>query len=189
MSDTETKKTQQNGAEMKKDEGATNGTSTAPAEPQKALSELEKARAERDEYLAGWQRAKADFSNAQKRHVEDMKAFRAVANEALIEELLPVLQSFEMAFSNKEAWEKADKGWRAGVEYIYTQLRGVLETNGLKELNPMGQKFDVGLHEAVKYQPADDASKEGTVLSVIEKGYTLGGKLVKPAKVVVAGKE
>lgn len=186
MSDTETKKTS---VEMGKDEGATKDAATAPAESQKALSELDKAKAERDEYLAGWQRAKADFSNAQKRHAEDLKAFRAIANEGLIEELLPVLQSFEMAFSNKEAWEKADKGWRAGVEYIYTQLRGVLESNGLKEVNPIGQKFDVGLHEAVKYQPTDDASKEGVVLSVVEKGYTLGGKLVKPAKVVVAGKE
>ncbi len=155
-------------------------------EPKKELTELEKALAERDEYLAGWQRAKADFANAKKRHEESMKEYRVVANESLIEELLPVLQSFEMAFSNKEAWEKADKNWRAGVEYIYNQLKGVIEQNGVKELNPIGQKFDPAVHEAMKYEATDDKSKEGTIISVIEKGYLLGSKLIRPAKVVVA---
>jgi molecular chaperone GrpE len=155
-------------------------------EPKKELTELEKALNERDEYLAGWQRAKADFSNAKKRWEEEIKSYRTVANEGLIEELLPVLQSFEMAFSNKEAWEKADKNWRSGVEYIYGQLRGVIEQNGVKELNPIGEKFDPAIHEAMKYEPVEDKSKFGTVISVIEKGYILGSKLIRPAKVVVA---
>lgn len=156
------------------------------AEPKKELSEIEKIKAERDEYLAGWQRAKADFANFKKQNEAMMKEYRVMANEGLIEELLPVLQSFEMAFSNKEAWEKADKNWRAGVEYIYGQLKGILEQNGLREINPMGEKFDHSKHEAVKYEPAEDASKAETVTKVIEKGYMLGAKLIKPAKVIVA---
>src|SRR5262245_18161933 len=87
---------------------------------------IDKIKAERDEYLAGWQRAKADFANHKKQTEAMMQEFRTMANEGLIEELLPVLSSFEMAFANKAAWEKADKGWRSGVEYIYNQIKGVL---------------------------------------------------------------
>ncbi len=160
-------------------------------EPQEntELSELDKVKAERDEYLAGWQRSKADFANAKKRFDDDMKAFRAMANEGLIEELLPVLSSFEMAFANKEAWEKADKNWRTGVEYIYTQIKSVLEQNGLKEINPIGEKFDYTKHEAIEHEAVIDSAKENTVTRVIEKGYILGGKLIKPAKVVVGEKK
>lgn len=148
--------------------------------------ELEKVTGERDEYLNGWQRAKADFANARKRMDEEMSAYRKLANEGLIEELIPVLQSFEMAFANKEAWEKADKNWRSGVEYIYSQLKSVLDQNGLKELNPHGEAFDPMVHEAVSFEKTEDASKAGTIVSVTEKGYMLGTKLMKPPKVVVA---
>ncbi|HVY55169.1 MAG TPA: nucleotide exchange factor GrpE, partial [Thermodesulfobacteriota bacterium] len=97
-------------------------------------TEIDKIKAERDEYLAGWQRAKADFANHKKQTEAMMKEFRTMANEGLVEELLPVLSSFEMAFANKAAWEKADRNWRSGVEYIYGQLKGVLDQNGLKEV-------------------------------------------------------
>ena len=152
-------------------------------------TELERVTAERDEYLAGWQRAKADFVNSKKRTEEMMREFRLLANEGLIEELLSVLQSFEMAFANRETWEKADKNWRTGVEHIYNQLKGILEQNALKEINPLGQKFDHLVHEAVRYEPdVTDKNTDGTVTNVLEKGYTLGGKLIRPAKVVVAEK-
>lgn len=147
--------------------------------------ELEKALQERDEYLAGWQRAKADFANAKKRMDETMKEYRVMANEGLIEEILPVLQSFEMAFANKEAWEKADKNWRSGVEYIYTQLKGVVEQNGLKEINPLGEVFDPMTHEAVSFEKTDDGKQAGKIIKVVEKGYMLAGKLIRPAKVIV----
>ncbi len=157
-------------------------TETIQRTPQ---TELEKVTAERDEYLAGWQRAKADFANNKKRTEEMMREFRTMANEGLIEELLSVLQSFEIAFASKDVWEKADKNWRTGVEHIYSQLRGILEQNGLKEVLPMGEKFDPMRDEAVRFEKAD-ISKAGTILQVIEKGYMLGSKLIKPAKVVVA---
>lgn len=148
-------------------------------------SEIETLRAERDEYLNGWQRAKADFANAKKQHEAALKEYRTMANEGLIEEILPVLQSFEIAFGNKEAWEKVDKNWRAGVEYIYTQLKTVVEQNGLEAVSPQGLIFDPMLHEAVRFEVTDDAKKANTISAVIEKGYKLGGKLIKPAKVVV----
>ena len=162
----------------------TEASSDATADTANAL-DIEKLMAERDEYLAGWQRAKADFANAKKRMEETMVEFRSMANEGLIEELLPVLSSFEMAFANKAAWEKDDKNWRMGVEHIYSQMKGVLAANGLKEIDPVGQRFDHNLHEAVRHDPVDDASKSDAVLSVVEKGYMLGTKLIRPAKVVV----
>jgi len=148
-------------------------------------AELLKVTSERDDYLNGWQRAKADFANAKKRMEETMAEYRKLANEGLIEEIVPVLQSFEMAFGNKEAWEKADKNWRSGVEYIYTQLKTVVEQNGLEAVSPLGQKFDPMLHEAVRFELTDDAKKADTISEVVEKGYKLAGKLIKPAKVVV----
>jgi molecular chaperone GrpE len=160
--------------------------SVSAVEVDAAHKELEKITKERDEYLAGWQRAKADFVNAKKTWEQNMSEFKTMANEELIAELLPVLQSFEMAFANKDAWEKADKNWRMGVEYIHTQLKAVVEQNGLKEINPVGAKFEPTLHEAIRYEETSDASKAGTITSVIEKGYMLGSKLIKPAKVVVA---
>jgi molecular chaperone GrpE len=148
--------------------------------------DLEKTASERDEYLAGWQRAKADFVNYKKQSEAQMKDFRLMANEGLIEELLPVLSSFEMAFSNKEAWEKADKNWRMGVEHIYNQIKGVLDQNGLKEINPIGQIFDANIHEAISYEKVEDKKNDHTILTVIERGYKLGDKLIRPAKVIVA---
>lgn len=163
-----------------------NKESVSSVEVDNLTKEVAKLTAERDEYLAGWQRAKADFVNAKKRMDESIKEYRAMATEGVIEELLPVLQSFEMAFGNKEAWEKADKGWRSGVEYIYTQLKSVVEQNGLIEVNPLGAKFDPMLHEAMRFEVAASPETVGTIIQVIEKGYKLGSKLIKPAKVVVA---
>jgi molecular chaperone GrpE len=155
------------------------------AETKPEPTPLEKALAERDEYLAGWQRAKADAVNAEKRAREDMKTFRSMANQGLVEELLPVLQSFELAFANREAWEKADKNWRMGVEYIYSQLRGVLEQNGVVEVNPVGQKFDPQRDDATAYEPVTDERSDHIIIRVVEKGYSLNGRMIKPPKVVV----
>jgi len=149
------------------------------------MTELEKVITERDEYLAGWQRAKADAINAKKRAEEDMRSFRSMANQGLIEELLPVLQSFELAFANREAWEKADKNWRIGVEYIYTQLKGVLEQNGVTEVNPIGQVFDPQRDEATSHESVTDEKQDHVILRVVEKGYSLAGRQIKPPKVVV----
>ncbi len=148
-------------------------------------AKLDKALAEKQTYLEDWQRAKADFINAKKRNEEELRDYKKYAQEGLIEELLPVLQSFEIAFGNKEAWEKADKNWRTGVEYIYNQLRGVLESNGLKEINPLGLAFDPMRDEAIEFVPVEKESDAHMVVNVIQKGYELGGKAIRAPKVKV----
>ncbi|MES2087390.1 MAG: nucleotide exchange factor GrpE [Patescibacteria group bacterium] len=140
---------------------------------------------EKQEYLDKWQRGTAEFQNARKRDQEDNDRFRKYAAENLITEILPVLESFNMAFSNKEAWEKVDKNWRVGVEYIASQLKGILEGNGLKELNPLGDTFDPTLHEAVEFKEVTEEKQNQKIVAVNNVGYSFNGRVIKAPKVVV----
>jgi molecular chaperone GrpE len=158
----------------------------AAAETIKKLREkLKKALAEKQEYLTGWQKDKAEFLNARKRDEAANREMIKFSNESLIAELIPVLDSFNMAFSNKEAWEKVDKNWRTGVEYISNQLKKILDENGLKEIDPTGLKFDPMRDEAAEYEPVTDESKDHTVTTVITKGYSYHGRVIKAPKVKV----
>lgn len=152
----------------------------------KVLKEkLKKAVEEKQEYLNSWQRDKAEFVNARKRDQEAQKEFTRFSNENLISELIPVLDSFNMAMGNREAWEKADKSWRTGVEYIANQLKKILEEFGLKELDPIGKIFDPMRDEAIEHEAVQDEKKNNTVTFVIQKGYELNGKILKAPKVRV----
>lgn len=146
---------------------------------------LKKAISEKQEYLNNWQRDKADFINARKRDSEEKKEFIRYAKASMIDELVPVLESFDMAFSNKEAWEKVDKNWRIGVEHIASQLKTVLENNGLTEFDPKGKRFDPSEHETIETIMTDKADEDHIVLAVVQKGYKYNGKVIKPAKVKV----
>lgn len=146
---------------------------------------LKRCEAEKQEYLTGWQRAKADMINARKRDEEDRKNFVAFANENLISELIPVLESFDMAIHNKEVWEKVDKNWRTGVEGIFIQLKRALADNGLKEIDPANERYDHALHEAISSEPVSDEKLDHVIIQVIQKGYSLNGKELKAPKVKV----
>jgi molecular chaperone GrpE len=163
------------------------GTASSANQKMKDLREkLKKCEAEKQEYLTGWQRTKADMINARKRDEEDKKSFIKFANERLIDELVPVLESFDLAMGNKEAWEKADKNWRTGVEYIYSQLKKALTDNGLEEIAPaVGDKFNHDLHEAVSHEESKGGQPAHTIVALIQKGYKLNGKILRPSKVKV----
>lgn len=151
----------------------------------KLRDRLKKAETEKQEYLTGWQRAKADLINARKRDESDRAEFIKFANERLIEGLIPVLESFELAMANREVWEKADKNWRVGVEYIYSQLKKALSDAGLEEVDPVGKPFDHNRDEAAEYISVDNESDHHKVVSVIQKGYNLNGRPMRPPKVKV----
>ncbi len=151
----------------------------------KLREKLKKVEAEKQEYLTGWQRAKADMINARKRDDNERKDFAKFANENLINDLVPALDSFDMAMGNKETWEKVDKNWRMGVEYIYSQLIRALSDYGIKELNPIGEAYDHAQHEAVLYEPVTDEKMDHKIIQVIQKGYSLNGKVLKVPKVKV----
>jgi len=161
----------------------------SPEAFKKLKDKLAVALKEKQEYLDGWQRAKADYQNLKKQSEKERSETVKFANENLIEEFITVLGSFDMAFANKEAWNKVDAGWRTGVEYIYSQLKGVLENNGLKEENPAGAVFDPMQHEATAHVETTDDSLVGKVAAVVAKGYTLNGKQLRAPKVTVYDKK
>jgi molecular chaperone GrpE len=155
----------------------------------KLKDKLTLALKEKQEYLDGWQRAKADYQNLKKQSEKERSETIKFANERLIEEFLVVLGSFNMAFANKEAWNKVESGWRTGVEYIYWQLKNVLENNGLKEENPVGAVFDPMKHEATAQIETTDDSQVGKIASIVAKGYSLNDKQLIAPKVTVFEKK
>jgi molecular chaperone GrpE len=152
---------------------------------QKLQEELETCRKEKQEYLDGWQRSKADFINARKRDEEDKKNILKYAEANIISEIIPTLDAFDMAMANKDVWEKADKNWRTGIEYIYSQLKGVLESKGLKKIDPKGENFDPNLHHSVELVKTDDKQEDGKIVEVVSSGYSLNGKIIREAQVKV----
>ena len=140
---------------------------------------------EKQEYMNGWQRERADFVNFKKRVEGEKVETIKYANENLIAELLTVIESFDMAFSNKEAWEKVDKTWRVGVEYIHVQFLKILKENGLVELDPIGQKFDPAIHVADELKPTDNEKEDGIILKVNKKGFSLNDRVIVAPTVVV----
>lgn len=155
----------------------------------KLREDLKKALKERDEYLSGWQRAKADFINARREDEKNRAETIKFANKELVQEILTVADSFDMAFGNKEAWEKVDKNWRTGVEYIYSQLLSILEQNGLKQINPIGEMFDPNIHTSVESVPVENEDDEHKIMEVVQKGYMMNGSLIRSPKVKVGQKD
>ncbi|MBX4211133.1 nucleotide exchange factor GrpE [Candidatus Parcubacteria bacterium] len=151
----------------------------------KLRQKLKEAEKQKQEYLDGWQRAKADFVNIRKRDEAAKNEFLKFANENIVGEIIPVLDSFDMAFGNKETWEKVAKEWRVGVEYIYNQLLSVLGNYGLKQFNPSGEIFEPARHTPIEMIPVTDKSQDNKVIEVVQKGYSLNDKVVRPAKVKV----
>jgi molecular chaperone GrpE len=151
----------------------------------KMREELKQCQKERQEYLDGWQRAKADFINARKEEEKHRSEMAKFANKELVLDILTVADSFDMAFANREAWEKVDKNWRVGVEYIYNQLLSILEQNGLQQLVPTGETFDPNIHTSVENVPVEKKEDDHKILEVVQKGYMMHGSLIRSPKVKV----
>ena len=138
--------------------------------------------AERDEYLALAQRVQADFENYRKRAVRDQERLVAHAHERLVHELLPILDDLERALGAAEQHEEAKL--IEGVKLVEKSLRSALAKEGLVEIATDGP-FDPHVHEALLAQPRADA-EPGSVLEVVQRGYRLGDRVVRPARVIVA---
>lgn len=160
---------------------------TDPKEKLAKLKEkIKKLEAEKSEYMNGWQRERADFVNYKKRADEERKEYIKFANESLLEEMLTVLESFDMAFMNKDQWNSVPENWRVGVEYIHSQLVKILDENGLKEFVPkIGDKFDPKLHVAEEMLAVEDKEQDGNIISIKKKGYIMNEKVIIAPKVVV----
>jgi molecular chaperone GrpE len=144
---------------------------------------LADAEAERDEYLALAQHVQADFDNYRKRAIRDQERLVAHAHERLVRELLPVLDDLERALEAAEQHEEAKLV--EGVKLVEGALRSALTKEGLVEIETDGA-FDPHVHEALLTQPAVDGAAPGAILEVVQRGYRVGGKVVRPARVIVA---
>lgn len=140
---------------------------------------------ERDEYLAGWQRIQADYKNREREIEEYKKNITKFANSNLVKDILPVLDGYDMARANKEMWESVDQNWRVGVEYLFSQLLKVLENNGVQTFGTEGEVYNPALHEAVETVKVEEKDKSDKILSVLQKGYAIGDKVLRPARVKV----
>jgi molecular chaperone GrpE len=146
-----------------------------------AGGELERLTAERDEYLAHLQRTQAEFDNYRKRMLRDQTAHLERATAGLIEQLLPVLDAFELALNS--AGSDAER-LRKGVELVYGELLGALEKAGLERIEAHGKPFDPEEHEAVMH--VEDEEGEPGVRDVVRSGYRFKGRVLRPAMVKVA---
>lgn len=146
---------------------------------------IEKLRDELNEAKDKYLRLYADFENYRRRVAKEKTEFLTTANEELIVKLLPVLDDFERAQKSLSAEEKASEAVRQGFELIYTKFLKVLESKGLKAMHAKGENFNPDLHEAVTQVPASSDEMKGKVIDEVEKGYLLGEKVIRFAKVVV----
>jgi len=138
-----------------------------------------------DDYFAKWQRAAADMANMRRRHEQDRVEFIKQANAALIEEMLPVLDSFDRALATMPP-ELRELTWVDGVILVERQLRAVLQRAGLSPIEAAGKPFNPNEHEALMNEASDQP--EDTVIGELQRGYKLHDRVLRPAMVKVAKK-
>jgi molecular chaperone GrpE len=175
--------------------GAGNGSGGAPeqnleevvlalrAKVEQLQGELEHVTEERDQQKDARLRVAADFDNFRKRQARDREQQAVAANERLVLDLLPVYDALELAVEAFDQHE-ADKV-REGVQYVHRALHDALERAGATAIDPQGDAFDPAEHEALMAQP-DPEADEGVVLQVHQRGFRLGDRVIRPARVVVS---
>ena len=141
-------------------------------------------KAKEEEYLAGWQRCKADFKNFQEKAAKDLLVTRENATNDTLAEIIPVLDNFNLALNHlpKEV-EKSD--WVTGIMHIKRQFENILEQAGVSEIKALGEEFDPAKHECLEEKEVKDKKQDGKVLEVLQKGYQKGEKILRAAKVNV----
>ena len=150
------------------------------------LKELRIKATKSEEYYERLLRQVAETDNLRKRLAKEKQDAIRYANESLIEQLLPTMDSFDMAISAANTSnENTIDSLKKGVEMVHGQLKRALEDTGLKEIDATGEIFNPALHEAISRKETNEAA-DGTVIEQIRKGYQLNERLVRPASVIVA---
>lgn len=143
---------------------------------------LAECRAAKEEYLAGWQRAKADYANSERMFREKEERTVARAHEKILAELLSIIDSFDNAFASRPP----DSPWVSGIRSIHDQARAILGQYDVKVIETDGAVFSPHFHEAVEIINTDDESKDGEIIAELQKGYMIGSAVLRPARVKVA---
>jgi molecular chaperone GrpE len=163
------------------DENLHNENQTPPAGALAPDQELQELKAKCDEYLAGWQRAKADFANYRRDELARFDEIAKYASEDLMKELITVIDNFDLAIATLEKTGAVERG----IYMIRTQLEDALKKRGLVKVSAeIGKPFDPSFEEAIAEAPSEHP--EGTVIEEIEAGYKLHEKIVRPARVRIS---
>lgn len=168
---------EQQDVEMIPDE-ETSGVDSA-AKLKKLREKLLQCEAEKKDYLDGWQRAKADLMNYKRDEARRFEELAKFAAEGVIAEVVPVLDSFDLALRHD-----MPKDVERGIVMIRSQIEDILRRRGLEVMQPLGQKFDPAYHESLGEVEAD--GEEGMVAEVLQSGYLLAGKVLRPARVKIS---
>ncbi|MDO8540241.1 MAG: nucleotide exchange factor GrpE [Opitutaceae bacterium] len=163
---------------------AANATAV-PSEPSDLAAQLAAAKAEAAANYDRFMRAAADLENFRRRTVREKDELRTTATARVLEDIFPVLDNLGFAIAAAKQPGADVKTLVGGVEMVLTQIKGALATHGMKEINPVGQSFDPHQHEAISHQPSDTV-KEEHVTQVVRTGYSLSGRLLRPASVIVS---
>ena len=145
-------------------------------------TELTKLEKQAKEYLDGWKRCQADFENYKKMQIESQREFIKYAGQNIVMQIIPVLDNFHMSTDHIPKDQK-DGGWVVGIMHIQKQLENVLAENGVEEISAKeGDKFDPAIHEAMQ---SKEEVKGDKIKKIVMKGYKMGDKIIRPAKVIV----
>jgi molecular chaperone GrpE len=146
--------------------------------------ELDAIRLKSDEYLEGWQRARAEFANFRKRIDREREQSHQTAAGTIIRRYLEILDDLERALSNRPP-EGEGAIWAGGIELIYRKFLKTLESEGVKRMEAEGEMFDPNMHEAISHEESPD-HESGQIIEVVQPGYMLGDRVLRPALVRVA---
>jgi molecular chaperone GrpE len=143
--------------------------------------QLEEAETKLAESVEGWRRSVADFQNYKKRIERDNEMMYVSMKGDIIKKVLPALDDLERALQNRPE----DNGWANGIELIARKLQNMLDAEGVKRIEAEGMEFNPNLHEAISHEP-NDGIESGHVIAVVQNGYMLGERVIRPALVRVA---
>ena len=151
----------------------------------KLRAKLKACEADKGEYLAGWQRAKADSINARREEDERRKDIIKFSEKALVLELVNLADSFDGLFANKKGWEKIEKNWRQGMEHLRAQLMNIMKSRGVEAIENSGKIFNPQESESIGEADVDTEKKDGIVIEEMRKGYKMHGMVIRPSLVKV----
>lgn len=153
---------------------------------EKLKRKLAESRREKQQYMDGMQRAQAELINSRKLHRDQQQREAERATESLLSELLRVMDSFDAAFADTDAWQRVDSQWRIGVEHIYNQFLSVLSESGVEPIEvQVGDQFDPNTQEPVETVPTQDTEADNTIVDQIQRGWRRGERVIRPARVRV----
>lgn len=147
-------------------------------------AEIEALRAQADEYLDGWQRSRAEFANYKKRTEREKEEMHAQVTGKILTHYLDIIDDLERALRD-QPMESGSNAWAEGINLIYIKLKAILESEGIEPIAADGITFDPNFHEAISYEENDD-HQDGQVIEVVQRGYKLGDRVLRPAMVRVA---